>query len=248
MFTAKAWLEATGPLRRPSAGGRTSILAQCRRDLTISAMMPARPHPSVAFCCDTSAVPPSAAGIVSLATATTAEAGGLIRDAETKSLIRDYAKPIFDAAGLGAQGVNIHLINDRAFNAFVVDGHNMFIHAGALMDCKDTQSDHRRDRARKRPYHRRPSGAPPQSDLARAVDGADDADHRHSRHGGGRLRRPGHARASRHGRGLWRHRRRHAHGARLPAERGVVRRSGRRDFPQRDQAVGRAGCSRPWSS
>ena len=74
--------------------------------------------------------------VISLVTATTADAAGLIRDAETESLIRTYAKPIFNAAGLGSQGIDIHIVNDRAFNAFVVDGHNMFIHAGALMDAK----------------------------------------------------------------------------------------------------------------
>lgn len=58
---------------------------------------------------------------------------GLIRDAETETLIRDYAKPIFNAAGLGSQGIEIHIVNDRAFNAFVVDGQNMFIHAGTIM-------------------------------------------------------------------------------------------------------------------
>lgn len=73
---------------------------------------------------------------VSLVTATTADAAGIIRDAETESLIRTYAKPIFSAAGLGSQGIDIHIVNDRAFNAFVIDGHNMFIHAGALMDSK----------------------------------------------------------------------------------------------------------------
>ena len=60
----------------------------------------------------------------------------MIRDAETESLIRTYAKPILTAAGLGGQGIDIHIVNDRAFNAFVIDGHNMFIHAGALMDAK----------------------------------------------------------------------------------------------------------------
>ena len=68
-----------------------------------------------------------------LVTATTAEAAELIRDAETEALIRTYAKPNFDAAGLGSQGIDIHIVNDRGFNAFVVDGHNRFIHAGALM-------------------------------------------------------------------------------------------------------------------
>ena len=73
---------------------------------------------------------------MSLVTATTADAAGLIRDAETELLIRSYAKPIFNVAGLGAQGIDIHIVNDRAFNAFVIDGHNMFIHAGALMEAK----------------------------------------------------------------------------------------------------------------
>ncbi len=65
-----------------------------------------------------------------------AQAQGLIRDAETESLIRLYAKPILSAAGLGSQGVRIHLVNDRNFNAFVVDGRNMFMHAGTLMNTK----------------------------------------------------------------------------------------------------------------
>ena len=71
-----------------------------------------------------------------LVTSTSADAAGLIRDAETEALIREYAKPIFRAAGLGSQGIRIHLVNDRAFNAFVVDGHNMFMHAGTLMEAK----------------------------------------------------------------------------------------------------------------
>ena len=72
---------------------------------------------------------------------------GLIRDAETEALIRTYAKPIFDAAGLGSQAIDIHIVNDRSFNAFVVDGHNMFIHAGTLMDAKTPESGDRRHRA-----------------------------------------------------------------------------------------------------
>ena len=67
---------------------------------------------------------------------TTADAAGMIRDAETEALMRTYAKPIFAAAGLGSQAIEIHIVNDRSFNAFVVDGHNMFIHAGALMGAK----------------------------------------------------------------------------------------------------------------
>jgi len=71
-----------------------------------------------------------------LITSTSANAAGLIRDAETEALIRLYAKPILNAAGLGSQAIRIHLVNDRNFNAFVVDGHNMFMHAGTLMSAK----------------------------------------------------------------------------------------------------------------
>lgn len=62
-----------------------------------------------------------------------AQAAGLIRDSEIENLIRDYAKPIFQVAGLASQNVKIHLVSDRNFNAFVVDGQNMFIHVGTLM-------------------------------------------------------------------------------------------------------------------
>ena len=63
-------------------------------------------------------------------------AAGLIRDSEIESLIRDYARPIFQVAGVSSQNIKIHLVNDRAFNAFVVDGKNMFMHVGALMTSK----------------------------------------------------------------------------------------------------------------
>lgn len=61
---------------------------------------------------------------------------GLIRDAETEELIKDYANPIFKAAGIGSQNVKIHIIGLRTFNAFVIDGQNMFMHVGALMKTK----------------------------------------------------------------------------------------------------------------
>jgi predicted Zn-dependent protease len=64
---------------------------------------------------------------------TGAFAAGLIRDSEIEDLISDYATPIFRAAGISAQNVHIHLVSDQAFNAFVIDGQNMFVHVGAIM-------------------------------------------------------------------------------------------------------------------
>jgi len=69
------------------------------------------------------------------ATASPAFSKGLIRDAEIEELMQDYSRPILDAAGLGSQNINIHLVNSKSFNAFVVDGRNMFIHVGAIMQA-----------------------------------------------------------------------------------------------------------------
>jgi len=60
----------------------------------------------------------------------------IIRDAEIEQLMRDYTAPILRAAGLGQQNVQVVLINERAFNAFVVDGRRIFINVGALLDAK----------------------------------------------------------------------------------------------------------------
>ncbi len=64
--------------------------------------------------------------------------GGLpiIRDAEIEQLMRDYTAPILKVAGLGQQNVQVVLINERAFNAFVMDGRRIFINVGALYDSK----------------------------------------------------------------------------------------------------------------
>src|SRR5436305_2695544 len=60
----------------------------------------------------------------------------LVRDSEIEQLMRDYTAPILRAAGLAQQNVNVVLINERAFNAFVVDGRRIFINVGALYDAK----------------------------------------------------------------------------------------------------------------
>ena len=57
---------------------------------------------------------------------------GLIRDAETEALIADYTMPIFRAAGVASNNIKVHLVNDTSFNAFVVDGRNMFINTGGI--------------------------------------------------------------------------------------------------------------------
>ncbi|WP_310619736.1 M48 family metalloprotease [Flexibacterium corallicola] len=60
----------------------------------------------------------------------------LVRDAETENLLRDYARPVFRAAGLPANQVEIILVNDKSYNAFVPDSRRMFINVGVVMTAK----------------------------------------------------------------------------------------------------------------
>lgn len=56
----------------------------------------------------------------------------VIRDTEIEDTVRDWVKPIFSAAGLDADGVNIVLIQSDDMNAFVAGGSNIFIFTGLI--------------------------------------------------------------------------------------------------------------------
>lgn len=60
----------------------------------------------------------------------------IVRDAETEQLIRDYVGPILNAAGIGARNIEIVLVGDNSFNAFVADGRRIFVNTGALLQSK----------------------------------------------------------------------------------------------------------------
>jgi predicted Zn-dependent protease len=60
----------------------------------------------------------------------------LIRDTEIEQLLRDYTQPILKTAGLANQNVKIVIINDRNFNAFVMDGKRIFVNTGALTESQ----------------------------------------------------------------------------------------------------------------
>jgi predicted Zn-dependent protease len=82
--------------------------------------------------------------VVSVAVTTTllqsavVQAQGLpmIRDTEIETLLRDYARPIFKVAGLGANNISMRIIRHDSFNAFVADGRNVFMNSGALTIAK----------------------------------------------------------------------------------------------------------------
>ncbi|MCX7382009.1 MAG: M48 family metalloprotease [Alphaproteobacteria bacterium] len=57
----------------------------------------------------------------------------LIRDAETETLLRTFANPLFRAAGVDPNLVRIVLIRDNAINSFVSTGNVLFVHTGLIM-------------------------------------------------------------------------------------------------------------------
>ncbi|MEZ5856879.1 MAG: M48 family metalloprotease [Hyphomicrobiaceae bacterium] len=59
-----------------------------------------------------------------------------IRDTEVERLLTDYAQPIFKSAGLASQNISIRIVKHVSFNAFVLDGQNVDIHTGALMQSE----------------------------------------------------------------------------------------------------------------
>ena len=61
-----------------------------------------------------------------------AKAAG-IRDAEIEHTIRTYASPLLRAAGIDQQDFGLHIVNDKALNAFVARGQRVFLTTGLLM-------------------------------------------------------------------------------------------------------------------
>jgi predicted Zn-dependent protease len=60
----------------------------------------------------------------------------VIRDTESEQMLRDYTRPILRAAGLEKQNIQVVIINDGSFNAFVADGRRIFVNYGAIMQAE----------------------------------------------------------------------------------------------------------------
>lgn len=71
--------------------------------------------------------------LITLSNQAWARSISLIRDTEIENTIRVYSLPIFEAAGLKASDIQIHIVNDPALNAFVAGGQRLFINSGLLM-------------------------------------------------------------------------------------------------------------------
>ena len=59
----------------------------------------------------------------------------IAHDAQVEALVADYARPLLEAAGLYEGDIEIVLVNDRAFNAFVLD-RRIFVNAGLFLHAE----------------------------------------------------------------------------------------------------------------
>ena len=75
-------------------------------------------------------------GPVAPARAQESKGPSTLRDTETEQLLRDYTRPILRAAGLEKQNIQMVIINDPSFNAFVADGHRIFVNYGAILQSE----------------------------------------------------------------------------------------------------------------
>jgi predicted Zn-dependent protease len=60
----------------------------------------------------------------------------IIRDTEAEQLLRDYTRPVLRVAGLEMQNIQVVILNESVFNAFVADGRRIFVNYGALMQSE----------------------------------------------------------------------------------------------------------------
>lgn len=65
--------------------------------------------------------------------AQTAQAQGILRDAETEALFDDMSAPLIRAAGLDPKNVKIVLVGDNEINAFVAGGQIVYINSGLVV-------------------------------------------------------------------------------------------------------------------
>lgn len=56
----------------------------------------------------------------------------LIRDTEIENILRSWSNPIFNAAGLNPDAIDIILVQSNAVNAFVAGGSNIFFYTGLI--------------------------------------------------------------------------------------------------------------------
>ncbi len=62
----------------------------------------------------------------------------LIRDTEIENTLHEWGNPIFEAANLDPEAINIILVQNDAVNAFVAGGSNIFIYTGLISKTENS--------------------------------------------------------------------------------------------------------------
>lgn len=76
-----------------------------------------------------------ALAVIAAVTPAAAQSIPLVRDTEVENLLKDYSRPIFKVAGLGSH-ITMRIVRHESFNAFVIDGLNVFINTGTILQAK----------------------------------------------------------------------------------------------------------------
>jgi predicted Zn-dependent protease len=61
----------------------------------------------------------------------------IIRDAEIEKFLEEMSRPIFGAANLNINSVDIYIFNDRSINAFVACGQKVFVNTGLIQSFEE---------------------------------------------------------------------------------------------------------------
>jgi len=67
---------------------------------------------------------------------TPSNAQSIIRDTEIENILKEWTAPLFKAANIDQNGVNIILVQDSQINAFVSGGANIFLYTGLIQKTK----------------------------------------------------------------------------------------------------------------
>ena len=71
--------------------------------------------------------------LAALCLTATAHAQGLVRDTEIERVMREYTDPLLIGAELEPTAVDLYLVGDMEFNAFVTQGQNIFLNTGLIV-------------------------------------------------------------------------------------------------------------------
>ncbi len=70
--------------------------------------------------------------LIAVAAPLPARAQTIIRDAEIEEYMKGWFEPVFNAAGMSGEQINVIIVQDPAINAFVAGGANIFLYTGLI--------------------------------------------------------------------------------------------------------------------